>query len=475
MKKMMLGAAALLLLCMSQLTGCKIEPTGVTPKLGMVHPGVLHTQEDFAAMKTLINRWNGGITPESPAADPESPLVTLGVTLADNDDKRVTPAMMAEYRESRSANRKMYAEYRAYSNWQALMNDSDGNYTYSMQGGYYDYIGRDGEVAGTKTPVETDIRAAYKNALRWMLTGDRRHAQKSFQILDTYAQNLKGFKDGGFGDHMLMVGLQGFLYAAAAELIRRGHNVIDGEDSGYIENQFENIDRSIREVWVYYMEDQYFAFPAWRAGNQGAMILSAYIACAIYLDDQMMYKKAFDALVWGENDGGLKRYIHHTSGQCGETTRDQPHAMLAVAKIALACETAYKQGDNPFEAYDDALWKASEFGARYNLGDNNFNAAIPAPFDPYSPTYYVEWQWDLSLWGATGISSDGRSGDSIFPAEIAYNHYVRREGIQMPWTESMLPRNGEGWNASDSAPGYSSFLIAAPELVRELGLNPEAP
>ncbi|MDR1127996.1 MAG: alginate lyase family protein [Treponema sp.] len=449
-------------------TGCPMEPS-TTPRIGMVHPGVLHTQDDFAAMKTLIDKWEGGNTPSPPPADPESPYAISGLNFYDHN-VYVSPETIAEFRDARIANRRMYSEWRAYRNWQGIMSDGEGAHTYGIRGGSYQYIGRDGPVEYTKTNVETDMRAAYKNAVRWMLTGDKRHAQTAFSILDQYGQNLLGFKSGPLADHMLMVGLQGFLYAAAAELIRYGRDVVYGEDSGYIDRQFENIDRSIRNVWLFTIEEQYMNIAQWRAGNQGAMILSAYIAIAIYLDDQMLFKKAVEAFCFGENDGGLKKNIHHLSGQNGETGRDQPHAVMAMAKMALACEIAYKQGFDAYEVYDRAMWKGSEFSARYNLGDNNFQSSIPQAFDPYSPTYYFEFKWDLALWGAWTINSTNRGGGSIFPYEVAYNHYFRRRSIATPWSEAQLPRDGEGWNASDSAPGYSSFLVAAAELVRELGL-----
>ncbi|MDR3192281.1 MAG: alginate lyase family protein [Treponema sp.] len=460
--------AAFLWAAVLLLAACKIE-SSVPARIGMVHPGAPYTQEDFVAMSRLITRWTNGVTPSGPPSDPPTVQDDLGLTWA-NHDAKIPPDKIAAYREARRANRKMYGEYRAYQNYTALVGDGEGASSYGMARGYDPFIGRDGEVAGTKTGVEADMRAAYKNALRWMLSGDKLHAQKTFQILDTYAQNLRGFKDGGMGDRMLMVGLQGYLYAAAAEIIRYGRNVINGEDSGYIPEQFGNIDRSIREVWLAEIQNCYLNVPAWRAGNQDAMLLTAYLAIAIYLDDQVLFQKALEAFCFGENNGSLKRNIHHVSGQNQETTRDQSHALLAEGKLALGCEIAYKQGYDAYELYDHALLKASEFGARYNLGDNNFQSYISGPSDPYGPYYYFERTWELALWGGTVIGSGDRGGGSVFPYELAYNHYVRREGLEMPWTEAILPSGGEGWNASDAAPGYSSFLAGASELVRELGL-----
>jgi len=254
MKKLFrLTVTVLMLVFIILFTACRMEPTGV--KLvkrqggGLVHPGILHTQEDFLGMLKLMDRWQGitrnyetyqiisenpsaAVTPAAPTGseqDPTAFVESFGSNLfkGDPDKNPVPPDAIADYRELRASRRRMYAEYRAKATYDSFIGNSEGNYG-AWTEKRYEYIGRDGEVSSTKGPVETDIRSAYFCAVRWMITGDKRYAQKAFTILDSYARYLKGFKHAGYYDHMLMVGLQGQLYAATAEIIRYGRNVVDG-------------------------------------------------------------------------------------------------------------------------------------------------------------------------------------------------------------------------------------------------------
>ena len=486
----------LILLVIFTLTTCQMQPSGgnvIMRQGSLVHPGVLHTQDDFMAMRKLIDRWQGigrdygaydGVTWDVPA------IIPVGPTRADTtpqqfieslspdhryfgrpEENPVPPDAIAEYRESRAANRRMFAEFRAYNSWSAFWNHSSSNLS-QWNERRFEYIGRDGEVAGTKTTVEQDIRTAYFQAVMWMVTGDKRHAQKSFRILDSYARHLIGFKHGGYYDHMLMVGLQGQLYAAAAEIIRYGHDVVNGQDSGYIPEQFHNIDRSIRNVWLKAVLDDYINIPPWRAGNQGAMIIAAYFAIAIYLDDLALLNHAVSYMLNAPSDGNIKHYINHFSGQTGEATRNLNYIMLALSKIALSAEMAWKQGIDLYGAYDDAIWRASEWASRFHMGDNNVQTAAPIRFDPYNPRYYFDTSWEGNVYGWRLTTSN--RGYRLAGGEMIYNHYHRRRGLPMPWTEAWLPRVGgntdDEWHEADSPPGYNSFLNVALELANDLGL-----
>ncbi|MDR1587618.1 MAG: hypothetical protein LBS57_09195, partial [Treponema sp.] len=165
-------------------TACRMEPSGdvQSRSMGFVHPGVLHTQDEFGALRGLIERWDGGFTPSGPAnPEPAAP----NVNIYDNHEE-VPFALTVEYRDAKRANRKVYAEYRAYKSWNWLKNSGESQSTYTIKGPY-EYIGRDGTYAGTKSNIETDFCAAYQNALMWVLTGDRSRAAKSFEILNAYA------------------------------------------------------------------------------------------------------------------------------------------------------------------------------------------------------------------------------------------------------------------------------------------------
>jgi len=481
-----------------------MQPSGgiIIPSQGatqLVHPGILHTQDDFMGMRKLIDRWEGigrdyeafdGVTWAVPAVIPVAPPVkptgatvqtsrpdeitprqfyeSLGLRFFDKPgDSPIAPEVIAEYREERAGSRRMYAEWRAYRTYLTFRGNAESTLRPWTER-QFEYIGRDGVVSSTKTPVEQDFREAYFNAVNWVLTGDKRHAQKAFRILDSYARHLKGFQHGGYYDHMLMVGLQGQLYAATAEILRYAHCTVYGEDSGYIAEQFHNIDKSIREVWLKSVIEEYINIPPWRAGNQGAMIIAAYVAISIYLDDLSLYNHAIDYFLYGHSCGNMKDYIHHYSGQVGEATRTQAYVMLALSKIILSADMAWRQGTDVFGAYDNALWRSSEYACRYNMGDNNVQSASPVPFDPYHPIYYFDLNWEGSVYGRE-ITQSVR-GAGFEAAEIVYNHYFRRRGMPMPWTEAWIGIDGDGWHGADSPPGYTAFLSVGAELARELGL-----
>ncbi|MFD0569423.1 hypothetical protein ACFQ0T_09265 [Kitasatospora gansuensis] len=63
-----------------------------------------------------------------------------------------------------------------------------------------------------------DVHAAYQNALRWRISGDRAHGDAARDILNAWAGTLKEVT--GSADRFLAAGLQGYQFANAAELMR---------------------------------------------------------------------------------------------------------------------------------------------------------------------------------------------------------------------------------------------------------------
>jgi hypothetical protein len=473
-----LALPALLSTCQADLSNYTVRDSE------FVHPGVLHTQDEFEALWRLIARWEGDdddpdyvpYVPPGPA-DPE-PLLP-NVNIYDNAEPLAFEKSV-EYRDAKRANRKMYGEYRAYKSWQWLKGSAESSATYAMKGPY-EYIARDGTYSGTKTNVEADMTAAYQNALMWVLTGDRTHAAKSFQILDAYAHKLKGILGG---DYRLMAGLQGMPLAAAAELLRYAKDV-NGSTSGYIEEQFAPLDRMMRNVWKVSL-DRFLNYPTFTEGNVGLCIVNAYMAMGIYLNDREMYQKAIDQTLYGADNGTLLHYINRQSGQTQESDRDQGHALLGFELMGFQCEVAWKQGDDLYAAFDSALYRASEFITRYNSGDNNIEYTYPLTFASDNPVYWFNPKWidaaslypgnpyvgtpENGFWSSRAHEpgTDGRTAQRDV-WDLIYNHYVNREGKYMPWTESYLYRDGEQ-RPADYVPLAGSFLFSGVEVARGLGL-----
>jgi hypothetical protein len=457
--------------------GCQMEVTG-TRSMEFVHPGVLHTQDEFEALRTLIARWETQI-PSGPAA-PEPVKPNLNIY---SNSEEVPFEKVIEYRDLKRANRTMYAEYRAYKSWQWLKASPQSSATYSIKGPY-DYVARDGTYSGTNNGISTDTAAAYQNALMWVLTGNRAHANKSFEILDAYAHRLKGILGG---DYRLMAGLQGMTIAAAVEILRYAKDK-NGQTSGFIPEQFVPIENMLRNVWIA-AHERFFSYPPDTEGNVGLTITAAYMAMGICLDDRNIYQKAIDQTLYGADNGTLLHYINHTSGQIQESDRDQGHAMLGFQLMGFLCETAWKQGDDLFAAFDNSLYRATEFVTRYNSGDNNITYTIPIKFEPDNRMYWFNPKWidiasvypgnpyvgnpEWGFWGARNPHelNPKERGVNRPSWELIYNHYRNRRGMYMPWTESYLYRDGEGQQSvSDSTPCGGSFLFSGVEVARRLNL-----
>ena len=67
--------------------------------------------------------------------------------------------------------------------------------------------------------------------------------------------------------------------------------------------------------------------------------------------------------------------------------------------------------------------KGYEYTAKYNLG-------YDVPFEPFTDVTGVRWN---------NISDDDR-GKFRPVFEIAYNHYVTRKGLEMPYTQQVISR-----------------------------------
>lgn len=128
-----------------------------------VHPGILHTQVDFDRMQTKVN---AGAQPWKSGWD----------------------KLVANYHAQTSYNpNPIPVVYRGGStqNFTGFMNDA---------------------------------AAAYQCALRWKISGETVYADKAVQILNAWAQTCKSIEGGT--DASLAVGLQGFAFANAAEIVR---------------------------------------------------------------------------------------------------------------------------------------------------------------------------------------------------------------------------------------------------------------
>ena len=249
-----------------------------------------------------------------------------------------------------------------------------------------------------------DARAAYYHALCWSLSGKEAHARKAAEIINAWSGTLKSISNH---DARLLIGMSGYHFCVAAELLRHTWDKWPAEQ----QTQFEEM---LRNIWFPVIKDFY---PT-ANGNWDASMLQVMIAMGVFLDDQKMFDRAMKYYLHGRGNGAIGNYFK-PSGQCQESGRDQAHTQMGLEFLANTCETAWIQGVDLYGALDNRLLKGFEYTAKYNLG-------FDVPYEAYKS---VEGRYHYKQ-----ISSDSRG--RLRPMyERIYNHYHNRLGREAPYSK----------------------------------------
>jgi hypothetical protein len=157
---------------------------------------------------------------------------------------------------------------------------------------------------------------------------------------------------------------------------------------------------------------------------------------------------------YGEGNGSINNYVLTDAGQLQESNRDQPHTMLAIGSLAELSEMALNQGLDLYQANNNAIMRGFEYTAKYNLG-------YTVPYQ----TSYEFCEKNYQDYTPEAISATGR-GQFRAVFEIAFNHYVYRKGLQMPYTLQVMATMGpEGAPFGADNPGYGSLLFYLSDSV----------
>lgn len=320
-----------------------------------------------------------------------------------------------------------------YGSFEKLRDNPCASARYVLKGPF-SVISRDGQYSFTKSKMESDFSAAFQNALMWVITRDKSHARKSIEIMEAYSDSLRLIPPTN--DAPLLVGLEGTKIVNALEILRYTYK-------GITPHQLEKISNMLTGIFIPVCEKFYSTKP-YTNGNWGPIVTKFYISMAIYLNNETMYNKAVDFFYNGNDNGTIKNYISGTTGQIQESGRDQGHSQLGLGALATVCEIAWNQGDDLYGALDNRLLKGFEYVAKYNLGHDD------VPFETWTDVTGKYSGW-------TKISEQSR-GRFIPVYEMAYNHYVLRKGLSMPYTEEVIKKiRPEGYDRDQ--PGFGTLLF----------------
>jgi hypothetical protein len=176
-----------------------------------------------------------------------------------------------------------------YASYQEMAADSKASYDYEVKGDpSFTELGRDSGV--NYSAWNSDIRAAYYNAIQWYVTGDSRHADKAVEIFNSWT-NLTSVTSGGTDS---LSGGVGYIMIEAAELIKSTYSgwapaEIDAFKAMLVYPGYSTTSAPSGTKTFYWMS--YQGDPG-RHGNQGLSGWRTVMAMGIFLDNEIMYDRA---------------------------------------------------------------------------------------------------------------------------------------------------------------------------------------
>jgi hypothetical protein len=300
--------------------------------------------------------------------------------------------------------------------------------------------GGTGENYGT---LYNDIAAAYQNALRWKVTGDRANGNAARDILNAWSATLKTVT--GSADRFIAAGIYGYEFANAAEIMR-----------GYPGFDLERFKTMMRSVF-YPVNNQFLtthngAFISNYWGSWDMLTMASILAIGILCDDRPKVHQAIHYFKHGAGNGSIMNAVPHLYrgglGQWVEAGRDQGHATLGIGLMASVCEMAWNQGYDLYGYGNNRFLAGAEYVAKYNLGRG-------VPYTPYTWYYGAPGVWSGSqTFTAAGPDSRG-SARPIW--EMPYNHYARRRRLKAPYLAAIAAKTRPEGGGGDYGPNSGGF------------------
>ena len=255
-----------------------------------------------------------------------------------------------------------------------------------------------------------DASAAYGHALLWCLTGERAHADKAIEILDTCGNTLREIDLGRNDQGKLTAGFTGGKYASAAELMAH-YRQPDGSSAEWSKESADRFRGMLRTVFYPRVEN----FKPEFNGNWDASMVATMMSIGVFCDDHDIFNRALDYYLHGKGHGSLTHYIH-PHGQNQESGRDQVHGQLGLGALAATCEIARQQGLDLYAAANNRLAVGYEHMAKYLAGH------------------------DVEITGDVPISPRGR--ERFMPIfEIAHQRYVIEKKMDLPFLSEAATRH----------------------------------
>ncbi|KAJ5660009.1 hypothetical protein N7507_006460 [Penicillium longicatenatum] len=255
--------------------------------------------------------------------------------------------------------------------WNLLISSDFAQSTYQPNPKVIVYRGYDGVNTENYPSLYKDTAAAYQLAIRWKVTNNTSYADAAINILSSWAVTLTAIN--GTSDKFLASGLYGYQMANAAELMS-DYAGWDTSNKTATATMLTDVFASMNMLFMeeHNGNDYYHYYANWDLCN-----LASLLAIGIFTDNQTMYDYALNYVRNGPSNGALPVFgIANYTEPCSEKTltqgqeagRDQGHSTLDIVLLGVIAQQAYNQGDDLFATYGNEILNAAEYVGKYNVG-----------------------------------------------------------------------------------------------------------
>ena len=384
---------------------------------GFIHPGGLHTQADFDRVKTQLEKGN-------------------------------TKVKQA-YQKLTSA---------AYS--------QSSVQTYPVE-----TIVRGGGSGENYINAARGATMAYQNALRWKIGGTEANAKAAVRILMAWCNTTKAIS--GNSDQCLAVGLYGYQFAQAAELMR--------DYEGWSREDFARFQRWMLELWypkainflrsrngTWENSSKWWQAPGHYWSNWGLCNVLCVLSIGVLCDDVFIYNQGMSYFKYDQcgtfrdprtevpikNDGlteflgnlvvttsesELETAAYGELGQMNESGRDTGHSAMALGLAVDIAKQGWNQGDDLFAYMNHRLAAGIEYVAaqtqsveglpwvNYHYGSNGYYYTDSRAWLMEGPALGAQMR---PYWGTVIGIYEGVKGVKMPFSDISYTNMGIDEGGQ---------------------------------------------
>lgn len=408
---------------------------------GFIHPGGLHTQEDFDRVKAQIAAGNATVKAAY---------------------QKLTSS---EYSQS---------GVQTYPTEMIVRGGSGENYMNAARG----------------------AAMAYQNALRWKIAGTKANANAAVRILMAWANTTKAI--GGDSNYALAAGLYGYQFAQAAELMR-DYDGWSRENFEAFKRWMLNVWypsaigflRGRNGTWE--NAGKWWQAPGHYWSNWGLCNALCVISIGVLCDDVFIYNQGMSYFKYDQcgtfkdprtevpikNDGlteflgnlvvttyesELETGAYGLLGQLNESGRDAGHSSMSLGVALDVAKVGWNQGDDLFAYMDHRLAAGIEYLAAQSLSVEGL------PWVDYIYGTNGYYYTDSRCWTMTSPAM-GAQMRPYWGTVIGIYEGVK--GVAMPFSEQAYANMGiDGGGAGSTSGGYDHLGFSVLMNTRDVQLCP---